>query len=104
MLVAIRASEALFVPRIAFVRDSTAFDYLSTFVALLSVRLFITGNATDCIIPRNKALATDGDLALHAKKALLMPLLAAVFVLAHARLEHILAAIASTGEALIVTV
>ena len=59
--------------------------------ALLRVVLLVAGHANDVHVARDEALVADGLLALEAQEARLVPLLALVLELLHARLEHLLA-------------
>lgn len=104
LLLTVGAGEALFVPRFALVRHTAPPDDLCAFGAALSELGFIARHADDLLLAGNEALGSDGLGALHATEALLVPLLAAVLVLPHARLEDVAAAVTAGRELVVVAV
>lgn len=98
------ASEAFLVPGITLIRDSTtAYDF-GTFRAALRILGLIAGHADYLIVTGDETLCTNRLFAFYADKTFLMPLLAAVLVLPHARLEDALAPITAGCKALVVTI
>lgn len=104
LLAAAGAGETLLVPGIALVGDPSAPNDLGTLAATLSVLGLVAGHTNYLVLAGDKALGADGLSALHANKAFLMPLLSAVLVFAHARLENALATVTTRREALVVAV
>lgn len=98
------ACEALLVPRISFIGNSTSTNNLRALAAALSIFRFVAGHTDDLVFARNKTLGTDWLFAFDANKAFFVPLLATVFVLSHASLEDTLAAITTGGKTFVVAV
>lgn len=85
-LLAGRAHEALLVPRLVPVSDSTGGDGLVALNTLQSILLLIAGHTEVLIVFRDEALGSDGLLALMAHEAGLVP--AAALILHFAGTWH----------------
>lgn len=102
--IAVRAREALAVPRLVLVRDASLRDYIFALNASGGELVLVAAGAVDLLFARDEALRPDWVLAHYAAEALLVPLPRFVFHLLGASTEHLSAAITAAGELGIVAV
>lgn len=100
---AVGASEALSVPRVILVSDSSTCNDLRAFHASRGKLLFIAASAIDLLFTRNKTLRSNGSFADTTGKAFLMPLSCLVLHLLCTCSEDFSATVTPGGEGSIVT-
>jgi len=103
-LVAVRAGEAISMPRGRLVRNTTFVDHTITLHAALSVLFLVTRHTYDLLLARDETLVADRLLAHLAAEARLMPLLPFIFILLHTCAEDVSASVAAGSEVVIMAV
>jgi len=101
---AVRACEAVTMPRRVLKCDSTFTDHSFALGAALSILLFIAGNTDDVLVTWYKALVADWLTTFLAAEAMLMPLLAHVLVLLHTGTKYLSTLVAARCEVVIMAV
>jgi len=94
--------EALPVPGIIPVSDSTLSDHLAALNALCSELFLVAFRAVDIVLLGNEAFGPDWILAGAADEAFLVPLPSLILHLLHSGFEHISTSIAASGELCII--
>lgn len=102
--VAVRAAEALTMPRLIFVGHAAGRDHLLALGASRRELLLVARSAKDVVVFRNERFGADGHFAVGTAEALVVPLLAFVLHLFHACTENLIASVASCRERLVVAV
>lgn len=102
--VAVRAGEALAVPRLVLVCHAALRDDLVALDAAGSELILVASRAVDLLLAGDKAPGADGVLAHHAAETLLVPLPGLVLHLLGASAEDLAASITTAGELRVIAV
>lgn len=101
-LLAVCTSEALPMPGIIAISDSTLGDHLAAFDTFGGKFLLVALSTVDVVLFRDEALGADGVLAGAAHETFLVPLPRFVLHFFHASLEYIATSVTSSGELCII--